>query len=451
MYPLGVPLPDSPHAISVSLPKWADVVGYQEGESRVINAMQLGYPRFVYHPFVEKLFADCAQKFASADEFCQAYPSSKACESSIEYCGVGRVEEFSAGIWAAVLPKGFEKQAKEFWQHAGVGICSRFAEHREAKSQDAEAVEFIKNKLVNLSGADVADIYLFPSGMAAIYTAHRLPETRNLDPETIQLGFPYVDTLRLQQKFGAVEFVAFDDHEKLALTKADAVFTEYPLNPLLQQVDFVKVRAAIGTTPLIVDDTLCAWQGFNTLEVADIVVTSLTKFFSGIGDVMAGCLILNKNSPHYAKFKAKLDRIYEDLLYADDAKTLAKNCADFDERIGKMVNNADHLTSFLTTHSTQAKIHSFKGMISVVFPIREQAVNFYDNLQVMKGPSLGTEFTLACPYTLLAHYHELDWAESVGVSAHLVRISIGVEDYAELEDVFEKALSSISSFVKVKR
>ena len=145
---------------------------------------------------------------------------------SIEYCGMGRVEEFSAGIWAAVFPRGLEKQAKEFWQHTGVGICSRFAESREAKTQDTEAVDFIKEKLVNLSGADVEDIYLFPSGMAAIYTAHRLPETRNPKPETIQLGFPYVDTLRVQQKFGAVEFVAFDDHEKLAQTEADAVFAD---------------------------------------------------------------------------------------------------------------------------------------------------------------------------------------------------------------------------------
>ena len=27
-----------------------------------------------------------------------------------------------------------------------------------------------------------------------------------------------------------------------------------------------------------------------------------------------------------------------------------------------------------------------------------------------KGPSLGTNFTLACPYTILGHYLELDWA-----------------------------------------
>ena len=40
------------------------------------------------------------------------------------------------------------------------------------------------------------------------------------------------------------------------------------------------------------------------------------------------------------------------------------------------------------------------------------AVKVYDNLRINKGPSLGTDYTLCCPYTILAHYGELDWAES---------------------------------------
>lgn len=53
---------------------------------------------------------------------------------------------------------------------------------------------------------------------------------------------------------------------------------------------------------------------------------------------------------------------------------------------------------------------------------------FYDHLLVNKGPSLGTNFTLVCPYTLLAHYCELDWAAGFGVSSHLIRVSVGLED-----------------------
>ena len=39
---------------------------------------------------------------------------------------------------------------------------------------------------------------------------------------------------------------------------------------------------------------------------------------------------------------------------------------------------------------------------------------------------MGTNFTLACPYTLLAHYTELKWAASYGVESELVRISVGL-------------------------
>lgn len=41
---------------------------------------------------------------------------------------------------------------------------------------------------------------------------------------------------------------------------------------------------------------------------------------------------------------------------------------------------------------------------------------------------LGTNFTIACPYTLLTHYSELDWAAGWDVSMNIVRLSIGMED-----------------------
>ena len=65
---------------------------------------------------------------------------------------------------------------------------------------------------------------------------------------------------------------------------------------------------------------------------------------------------------------------------------------------------------------------------------------FYDRLQVNKGPSLGTNFTLVCPYTMLAHYFELDWANSFNVPAHLIRISVGFEDEVEIIRRFSEAL-----------
>lgn len=43
------------HAVSVTMPKWSHVVGYEEGDPAVTDRLVLGYPRFVYHPFVKQL------------------------------------------------------------------------------------------------------------------------------------------------------------------------------------------------------------------------------------------------------------------------------------------------------------------------------------------------------------------------------------------------------------
>lgn len=54
-YPLGNPVPFIEHAISVSLPRWQDVVGYEENSSEVVDKMQTGYPRFFIHKSIEKV------------------------------------------------------------------------------------------------------------------------------------------------------------------------------------------------------------------------------------------------------------------------------------------------------------------------------------------------------------------------------------------------------------
>lgn len=53
---LGTPLPAyDAHAVSVSLPLWEHVVGYEEGKPGVINNMVTGYPRFRFHNTVQGL------------------------------------------------------------------------------------------------------------------------------------------------------------------------------------------------------------------------------------------------------------------------------------------------------------------------------------------------------------------------------------------------------------
>ncbi len=82
----------------------------------------------------------------------------------------------------------------------------------------------------------------------------------------------------------------------------------------------------------------------------------------------------------------------------------------------------------------------FGGLFSVTFTSKAASETFFDSLEINKGPSLGTSFSLACPFVVLAHFAELDWAAGYGVEEGLVRVSVGGEGKQDLLKVFEVAL-----------
>ncbi len=84
----------------------------------------------------------------------------------------------------------------------------------------------------------------------------------------------------------------------------------------------------------------------------------------------------------------------------------------------------------------------YGGLFSITFHSEAASQAFYDTLQCAKGPSLGTNLTLASPYTILAHYGELDWAAQFGVERGLVRVSVGLEDQAFLVRMFGESLEA---------
>ena len=59
---------------------------------------------------------------------------------------------------------------------------------------------------------------------------------------------------------------------------------------------------------------------------------------------------------------------------------------------------------FMNKHTMDA---GYGGLMSIVVDEGYCAKTFYNTLKIQKGPSLGTNYTLACPYTLIAHYEEM--------------------------------------------
>jgi len=481
MKPLGTPLPNDPHAVSVSMPLWQDVVDYEEANPRVINALQTGYPRFFYHPFVAALCKRCEEQFATEGETCLVFPLQTIAEQCAAYLlekadVLCRLQELEGSDAVAVLfPSEAKKIAKEFWQHAGLILSSRQAEailqSEKIVVDAAGAKQLIKQRIADIVGEGSDNVTLYPSGMGAIFSAYQAVCALQADAKTIQLGFPYVDTLKIQEKFGSgVHFLNYHHAEDLkaveAIVKHEKIaglFCEIPSNPLLNVIDLPALSSLLRRygVPLIIDDTVGTAYNIDLLPYADIIVTSLTKFFSGTGDVLGGSLLLASNAPFHAELSAIIAQRYEDVLYSKDALILEQNSRNLAERIKQINVNAEGLCDYLSKHSaiervyypkyTQVQLYDllkkkeggYGGLFSFLLKDTSKAPIVYDHLAIEKGPSLGTNFTLACPYTLLAHYQELDFAKTAGVSPSLIRVSVGLEESSELIKRFKSALECI--------
>jgi cystathionine gamma-synthase len=316
------------------------------------------------------------------------------------------------------------------------------------------------------------DVYLYPAGMNAIFNAHRALLHAREPAQSINFGFPYVDTLKILQKFGPgclfyghASPEDLDDLEE-RLKKGErylGLFCEFPGNPLLTCPDLTRIRKLADEYDfaVVVDETIGTFANINVLPAADIVVSSLTKIFSGDSNVMGGGLVLNPDSKYYRTLKTTMAEIYEDNYWPEDVVFMERNSRDYESRVVRINANSDTICEVLRNHPLVKRIYypkcndsrthyekvrlpdgGYGGLLSVVFQRKEYAQAFFDALPLAKGPSLGTNFTLASPYVLLAHYQELDWAESFGVDPYLIRVSVGLEETTELGGIFTDALKA---------
>lgn len=477
---LGAPLPASPHANSVCLPAWQDVIDYEEKRPRVLQRLQAGYPRFVIPPLTARFFESCRRRFAREGERCLAYPSERAARRSVEAVrrwsgAAARIEPWGDGrVFVVVHPDAAHDAALKYWRHTGDGVSSRRAEALLSGAPEPDgsaAKESVRRRIAELMDVPVDHVFLFKTGMAAIYTAHRALCALRPGARSVQFGFPYVDTLKIQQDLGpgAIFFPAGGDGDWAPLGDAIAggpvsgLFCEYPSNPLLDSPDLAAISGlcARHDVPVVVDDTISTYANVNPLPACDVVATSLTKFFTGRGDVMGGAVVLNPTRPLSARIRAALEAEYEDSVWGGDALAMDACSSDFTERMTRVNATTASLCTWLQEQPQVADVHhplfrgrarydafrrqggGYSGLFSLVLKqAPATTARFFDALEISKGPNLGTTFSLACPYTMLAHYDELDWAERCGVSRHLLRFSVGLEDESDLRGRIARALDA---------
>lgn len=322
----------------------------------------------------------------------------------------------------------------------------------------------------------------------------------------IVYGFPYLDTLKMcsRPEFvpDGVEFFGLGDTadldalrqtlERRAAALAHhhpnnkdagiaALITEFPSNPLLKIPDLEILRQLADEYNfcLIVDDTIANFANVDLLSsgLADVLCTSLTKLFNGRGDAIAGSIITNQHTEigHWMHHDLTINHVatgQQGGLWTGDAAAIMANSADFLQRSHQINQTAERLADYLLQHDDVSTVYypkytdpqgyrhvmaspsehhtpGYGGLFSIILDDHVCQRTFYDKLDVCKGPSLGTNFTLVCPYTLLAHYHELDFAMSYGVKPNLLRIAVGLEDFETLRQKFDMAFQSSRLHPKV--
>jgi cystathionine gamma-synthase len=399
-----------------------------------------------------------------------------------------------------------------FWRNAGLGISTRFAEDCLGEMADLEEIplpftgtqkaveegpahQLLRNQISSLMNRAPAspprdrkvaadDVYLFQTGMSGIYSVHKYL-TKKFNSKTVLFGLAFHATPHVFEDFGpGMKFFGHGDGADLdrletylkdeaeAGRKVQALWTEYPANPILVTPDLGRLRKLADRYGffLIVDDTIASFCNADLMGVADMVLTSLTKSFSGYADVMAASAVLSPASTRYQELKALMDDNFQNVFYDGDAEVLEKNSRNYLERSNIMNNNAEKLVEYLEGLTKDPK----SSVTKVFYPttsntlenykpyMRKQTEDFtpgygclfsfeldtveataacYDNLHVHQGPHLGAHLTLAMPYVKGLFAKELDNIAKYGLNEKQLRISVGLEDTESLLEVFKHALT----------
>ena len=474
---LGLPIPDSKHAVSVALPRWEDIIAYEEKDPKCINYLQSIYPRFGLNPLLKILEKEIFSKKFLAQHKVWPYPSNYLALKAKTYCDKNTNPKNSfisnKRTLSYLITNGEASEyARIFWQHTGLGASSREAEiilnSQSAPSENLVLDSYSKiiQRISKYSNSKSDHICLTSSGMAALHTALELIYSIFPKRPALQIGFPYVDVLKLPKNifYGAnliIEDNIQDLEQEIKKYNPSVIIVELPSNPLLKCANIKKI-AQIGNKlniPIITDDTIGSNVNINSLKYSDIVFTSLTKIFSGSGDILAGSLVINSKGKWFKKFTNALKGLDIPKLSDGDIISLEKESKNFEHRILNQNKSCLELKKRLEGHKHIKNIFhpencpNFNSILKIsggygcLLSLElkgglKKTKRFYDSLKLSKGPSLGTRFTLVCPYVQLAHYKELEWAESFGIPSHLIRVSVGLENIEYLWNTFSEALNN---------
>ncbi len=322
-----------------------------------------------------------------------------------------------------------------------------------------------EEKIAALEGGE--DCLVTASGMAAEFAAV-LAACRASD-EVVSMLDIYGGTLKLFQnvlpRMGiTTRFVPYHQLGQIGRylnRRTRLLFLESPTNPTLRSVDLralAEVGHKYGAT-VVVDNTFATPILQKPLELgADLVIHSATKYLGGHSDVTAGALIGSKKLVAAARDIMKLSG---GCLDPAASYLLIRGLKTLQIRVERACRNAHEITEFLRSHSKVQRVmypglpetdgHEFArrqmkdyGMM-LSFEIKgggRAAEKFIDSLKLWYLATTlgGVESTVS--YPLLSSHVGLtrEQLKLLDVSAATVRLSVGIEEAADLVEDLDQAL-----------
>ena len=240
------------------------------------------------------------------------------------------------------------------------------------------------------------------------------------------------------------------------------IWVESPTNPLLKVADLAAI-AAIGKTRgilTVANSTFASPMIQRPLDLGfDIVLHSATKYLSGHSDIIAGVLAVGDESlAERIRFLqnsvgAVLDP-FASFLALRGLKTLALR---MERHSANALAVAKHLAGHpkvrqviypgLESHPQHAlaarQMRGFGGMVSIEIAPDERSVRrFLEALQLFSlAESLGGVESLAGhPVTMSHGSLPEERRAALGIGWGLVRLSVGIEDQADLTEDLDQAL-----------
>ncbi len=328
-------------------------------------------------------------------------------------------------------------------------------------------LDVAQNKLAELDNGEQA--LLFPSGMNAVCTT--LFALMKQGSHMIITSDSYRRTRQfikeILSKFG-VEFSivepSHDAIERAIQSNTILIISESPTNPYLRVLDLYKFVdiAKKHNVISIIDSTLSTPYNQKPIDFGvDIVIHSATKYLGGHNDLLAGCVISNKE----LIANIKLYRgIIGGILDANTAYMLIRGLKTFALRLKQQNQSGIAMARYLEKHPKISKVH-YPGLESHVdyYTAREQlkgygglisfeidgdlskTSNFIDSVKIPSiAPSLGGVESLI-EQVCLVSYYDLTTEErlKVGIKENLVRYAIGIESIDDLIEDIDQALKSI--------